>query len=52
MKTMKKIYIIPTLNIVKIEGATNMLAGSDLNLNSSEATEWGSRDGSLWDDED
>ena len=37
---MKKTYIIPTLNVVKIQPA-QILAGSDLETKSGTATEWG-----------
>lgn len=49
---MKKIYMIPTIQVVKIQPA-RILAGSDLDTKTGNATEWGARRGrfSDWDEE-
>lgn len=51
---MKKIYKNPETVIVELQAKQQMLAGSneDVNLNNSNASEWGSRGGSFWDDDD
>lgn len=49
---MKKKYINPEINIVKLQ-TQQILAGSELNLNSGNATEWGARQGGgFFDDEE
>lgn len=54
---MKKIYIVPTLKVVKIESKA-IMAGSIVETNAVEVGDnWtsgsaGSRRGSLWDDDD
>ena len=57
---MKKIYIVPTLKVVKIE-TRSIMAGSIIDTNNAEGLgvgdSWtsgsaGSRRGNLWDDDD
>ena len=49
-ETMKQTYINPSLQVVKIK-AQQLLAGSDLNVHNSSATEWGARENSFDDEE-
>ena len=50
---MKKIYSKPTIDVVKVKVQTSLLVGSELDVKDSAATEWGSRrGGDFWDDED
>lgn len=53
MKTMKKIYIQPALEEIKIS-TTTLLSGSETQeLKTGTASEWASREGrGFWDDED
>ena len=54
--TMKKIYINPAIQVVKITSQIKMLAGSDMqtqgNYNSSSITIASRKSDSFWDDED
>ncbi len=52
---MKKTYIIPSMEIVKIQAQHQMLAGSTVNMKGdydSSSITMGSREGSFWDDEE
>ena len=54
--TMKKIYINPAIQVVKITSQIKMLAGSDMqnqgDYNSSSITIASRKSDSVWDDED
>ncbi len=49
---MKKTYITPTMETVKIAARNQMLTESNVGLSTGNATEWGSRGSDDWDDED
>ena len=49
--TMKKTYINPAMVIVKLRARQQMLAGSELNLYSGSASEWGGREFDFEDEE-
>ena len=48
---MKKTYINPAMVIVKLRARQQMLAGSELNLYSGSASEWGGREFDFEDEE-
>ena len=50
---MKKTYIQPSVKAIEIHMNQGLLtASNEQTLRSGSATEWGSREGSFWDDED
>ena len=50
---MKKTYINPTINVVRIQTMQMLAASNEQTLRSGSATEWGARRGGfLWDDEE
>ena len=51
---MKKIYINPSMDIIKIKATTQLLSGSttSADISSGTATEWGSRSIDFDDDEE
>jgi len=50
---MKKVYMNPNIQVVKLQSILLQAASGNLNMHSGTATEWGSREGSsLWDDDD
>ena len=48
---MKKTYINPVMNVVKIETQKMLAASGDQKLYSGNATEWGSRGSDDWDED-
>ena len=49
---MKKTYINPKMEIVKIASQTQMLAGSKVSMGSGNASEWGARENDFDDFDD
>ena len=49
---MKKTYIIPEMEIVKLQTMQMLAASGDVELKSGSSTEWGSREFDFDDDED
>ena len=51
---MKKTYINPEMKVVMLQMQQHVLTMSENSgqVSSKPATEWGSREGSFWDDED
>lgn len=47
---MKKTYINPAMNVVKIETQKMLAASGDVHLGSGNASEWGSREND-WEDD-
>ena len=50
---MKKTYINPTINVVRIQTIQMLAASDEQTLHGGSASEWGARrSGGVWDDDD